>query len=241
MWKPVQEWWALSTVEPSRGMVYSGVDGVQWSDNFYLLLMWRLVCDNWVLSKVLEWIFLKKWLSGMKLNKSIVGCNQANQKNILFRLFLLFYAELGTRQFLLSQQGQRGNVVKLLWHTKMFCPLGVKKTFVFILSTVVLWYYQIDATGVACAQLWYFVRTVWFARSHTYILCKNKRWNVLHYLYDFYGQIIFSSSFCSQCQGGAALRPRFFFMYNIGRIPRFESEKLQLQSGECYQWSTHIP
>ena len=24
-------------------------------------------------------------------------------------------------------------------------------------------------------------------------------------------------------------------LYNIGRIPRFESEKLQLQSGECYQ------
>ena len=60
------------------------------NDNFYSLLMWRLVCDNWVLSKVLEWIFLKKWLSGMKLNKSIVGCNQANQKNILFRLFYYF-------------------------------------------------------------------------------------------------------------------------------------------------------
>ena len=88
----------------------------------------------------------------------------------------------------------------------MFCPLGVKMKFVTILSNVVLWYNQIVATGVACAQLWYFVRTVWFARSHTYILCKNKRWNVLHYLYDFYGQIIFSSSFCSQS-------PSSFFLY----------------------------
>ena len=37
----------------------------------------------------------------------------------------------------------------------------------------------------------------------------------------------FSNSFCSLGQGGSALRPRFYFMYNINHMPGFEPEMLR--------------